>query len=86
MQAYADGGANERPIIDIACGTRPEDLLFEFVNGRFDDGGSINGTTSRACGGWGELVPIASFVVPLTDRLTHRSGIEEIEVDFYRLT
>ncbi|MCA9559372.1 MAG: ATP-binding protein [Planctomycetes bacterium] len=69
----------------VAYANRHADMLFEVVNRRYESGRSIVVTTNRAFQDWGELFPNATCVVPLVDRLIHRSEIIEIDGDSYRL-
>jgi DNA replication protein DnaC len=69
----------------IAYGNRHADVLYEVVNRRHDLGRSIIVTTNRAFKEWGDLFPNATCVVPLVDRLVHKSDIFEIDGDSYRL-
>lgn len=69
----------------VAYGNRHADVLYEVVNRRHDLGRSIIVTTNRAFMEWGDLFPNATCVVPLVDRLVHRSDIIEIDGDSYRL-
>lgn len=69
----------------IAYGNRHADVLYEVVNRRHDLGRSIIVTTNRAFKEWGDLFPNATCVVPLVDRLVHKSDIIEIDGDSYRL-
>ena len=69
----------------VAYGNRHADVLYEVVNRRHDLGRSIIMTTNRAFMEWGDLFPNATCVVPLVDRLVHRSDIIEIDGDSYRL-
>ncbi|MCC6624432.1 MAG: ATP-binding protein [Deltaproteobacteria bacterium] len=69
----------------IAHGNRHADVLYEVVNRRHDNERSIIVTTNRAFTEWGDLFPNATCVVPLVDRLVHKSDIIEIDGDSYRL-
>lgn len=69
----------------IAYGNRHADVLYEVVNRRHDLGRGVIVTTNRAFKEWGELFPNATCVVPLVDRLVHKSDIIEIDGDSYRL-
>lgn len=69
----------------VAYGNRHADVLFEVVNRRYELGRSVIVTTNRAFQEWGDLFPNATCVVPLIDRLVHKSDIFEIDGDSYRL-
>ena len=69
----------------IAYGNRHADVLYEVVNRRHDLGRSLIVTTNRAFKEWGDLFPNATCVVPLVDRLVHKSDIIEIDGESYRL-
>ena len=69
----------------VAYANRHADVLFEVVNRRYESGRSIVVTTNRSFQDWGELFPNATCVVPLVDRLVHRSEIIEIDGESYRL-
>lgn len=69
----------------VAYANRHADMLFEVTNRRYESGRSIVITTNRAFQDWGELFPNATCVVPLVDRLVHRSEIIDIDGESYRL-
>jgi DNA replication protein DnaC len=69
----------------IAYGNRHADVLYEVVNRRYDLGRSIIVTTNRAFQDWAELFPSATCIVPLVERLVHKSDIIDIDGDSYRL-
>jgi DNA replication protein DnaC len=69
----------------IAYGNRHADLLYEVVNRRYDHGRSIIITTNRAFQDWADLFPNATCIVPLVERLVHKSDIINIDGDSFRL-
>lgn len=69
----------------VAYGNRHADRLYEVVNRRYEQGKSIVVTTNRAFQEWAELFPNATCIVPLVERLVHKSDIIDIDGDSYRL-
>lgn len=69
----------------IAYGNRHADRLYEVVNRRYEQGRSIVITTNRAFQDWADLFPNATCVVPLVERLVHKSDIIDIDGESYRL-
>jgi DNA replication protein DnaC len=72
-------------IDELAYGNRHADVLYEVVDRRHELARSVIVTTNRAFKEWGDLFPNATCVVPLVDRLVHKSDIIEIDGDSYRL-
>lgn len=69
----------------VAYGNRHADRLYEVINRRYDLGRSVIITTNRAFQDWAELFPNATCIVPLVERLVHKSDIIDIDGDSYRL-
>jgi len=68
----------------LSYGNRHADLLFEIINGRYEQSSTIV-TTNRPFAEWGEVFPNAACVVSLIDRLIHHSEIVNIEGKSYRM-
>ena len=69
----------------LSYGNRHADLLFEVVTRRYAANRPIVVTTNKPFGDWNDVFPNAACVVPLVDRLVHRSEILNIKGESYRL-
>jgi DNA replication protein DnaC len=63
---------------------RAADLLFEVINGRYEQRSTII-STNRPFSEWNDVFPSATCVVTLVDRLVHHSEIVKIDGASYRL-
>ena len=68
----------------MSYSNRHADLLFELLNRRYEKKSTIV-TTNKPFALWQEVFPNAGCVVPLVDRLVHRSEVIAIEGKSYRL-
>lgn len=68
----------------LSYSNRHADLLFELVNRRHEQKSTLI-TTNRSFGDWHEVFPNAACVVPIIDRLIHKSEVISIEGESYRL-
>lgn len=68
----------------LSYDTRAADLLFEVVNRRYEQAGTVI-TTNKPFVEWSEVFPNATCVVTLIDRLVHHAEIVQINAKSFRL-